>query len=246
MSGHSKWSTIKRKKGAQDAKRSKLFGRLSKEISIAVREGNSDEPSSNSRLRLALQNARAANMPKDNIEKALRKGKGHESANYQQVIYEGYAPAGVAVYVECMTDNLNRTLSQVRHLFSKHGGNLTTSGALDFLFSRKGCFVLDVANLEAKEKYALALIDAGTEQILPEGEAQSLLVCAFEDFGHLQKQIEALQLPIVETALHRIPHNLHRLDEKEATRVKRLLFALEDDDDVQRVFHNMAEEEEEI
>ena len=243
MSGHSKWSTIKRKKGAQDAKRSKIFGRLAKEISVAVRESNSADPSANPRLRLALQNARVANLPKDNIEKALRKGQGNESTHYQQVVYEGYAPAGIAVYVECMTDNLNRTLSQVRHLFSRHGGSLTTSGSLDFLFSKKGFFILDVPNVEAHEEHALALIDAGAEQILPEGDSQSLLVCALEAFGQLQKQIETLGLPIREAALQRIPHNLQQLQTEEATRVKRLLSALEEEEDVQKIFHNMAEED---
>ena len=240
MSGHSKWSTIKRKKGAQDAKRGKLFGRLSKEISISVREGGSADPAANPRLRLALQNARSANMPKGNIDKALRKGQGSDGNNYQHVVYEGYAPAGVAVYVECMTDNLNRTLSQVRHLFSKHGGSLTTSGALDFLFARKGFFIVDVLNIEAQEETVLSLIEAGVEEILPEGE-QSLFICAFEAFGQLQKEIEALQLPIQEANLQRVPHTLQEVTTEEAARVQRLLTALEDDDDTQRVFHNLGE-----
>lgn len=241
MSGHSKWSTIKRRKGAQDAKRGQVFGRLSKEIYVAVREGGSADPEMNPRLRLALQNARSANMPKENIEKALRKGQGSHASQYHQPTYEGYAPAGVAVYVECMTDNLNRTVSQVRHLFQKHGGSLATSGSLDFLFIRKGFFVVDTPNIETQEDKALALIDAGAEQILPEGKTQSLLICSFEDFGNLQKQVEALALAIVEAGWQRIPNNMQKVSPEELPRVQKLLHALEEEDDVQRIFHNLAE-----
>ncbi len=240
MSGHSKWSTIKRKKGSQDEKRGLIFGRLSKEISVAVREGGSAEPSANPRLRLSLQNARNANMPKDNIEKALKKGQGATGNTYHHPTYEGYGPEGVAVYVECVTDNLNRTVSQVRHLFQKYGGSLTTSGSLDFLFARKGFFVLDVPNIEKNEELTLVLIDAGIEQILDKGTDKSLLIFPFESFGAVQKKVEELSLPISEALLQRVPNSVKKLDESAAIRVQKLLDVLEEDSDVQQVFHNMA------
>ena len=139
MSGHNKWSTIKRKKGANDAKRGKIFTKIIKEILIAAREGGGD-PDSNARLRLAVQNAKGANMPKDNIERAIKKAVGSDADNYVETSFEGYAPGGIAVFVECLTDNNNRTVASVRAAFNKHGGNLGTNGSLSFLFDRKGVY----------------------------------------------------------------------------------------------------------
>ena len=241
MSGHSKWSTIKHKKGATDAKRAKLFGRLSKEISVSVREGGHADPLMNPRLRLALQNARSANMPKENMEKAMRKGQDDEKTRYLEPVYEGYAAAGIAVYVECATENINRTVSQVRHLFQKHGGSLATKGALDFLFDRKGFFVVAVPNIEEEEETAFTLIDAGAEQLLAQDDQHSLLICPFDVFGALQKTIEKLGIPIVEASLQRVPHNLKALDPKDKPQVQKLLGVLEEAEDVQRIFHNMEE-----
>ena len=150
MSGHSKWSTIKRKKGALDAKRSKVFTKIIKEISVAVREGGPD-PMGNPRLRLAIQSAKAANMPKENIERAIKKGSGTDGAHYTEVTYEGYAPHGVAIYVECMTDNLNRTVASVRSAFNKYGGALGTNGSLEFLFDRKGVFTISLSRNAIQE-----------------------------------------------------------------------------------------------
>ena len=244
MSGHSKWSTIKRKKGAQDAKRSKLFGRLAKEISVAVKEGINDDPSANPRLRLALQNARSANMPKDNIEKAMKRGKNIDAATYHAPVYEGYAQGGIGIYVECLTDNLNRTLSQVRHLFSKHEGRLITSGSLDFLFVRKGFFVLEAVNIEADESKMLSLIEVGVEEVLTEKgedeEPTSILIGPYTSFGDIQKQIEALGLDIAEAGLKRIAKEALVVPEAQALRVQRLIDAFMEEDDVQSVFHNMA------
>ena len=239
MSGHSKWSTIKRKKGEQDTKRGKIFGRLSKEINIAAKEGGNIDPSSNPRLRLALQNARAANMPKDNIERALKKSQGQNENTYQQPVYEGYAPSGVAVYVECMTDNLNRTIAQIRHLFNKYGGRLATSGSLEHLFTRKCFFIIDKPRLDEQEELVLELIDIGMEDVFVKDE-QSLVTAPFEVFGNLQKKIEALELPITESGLRRVPHTMVDLKKQDTEKVFRLLDALEDDDDVQRVFHNLS------
>ena len=239
MSGHSKWSTIKRKKGAQDAKRGKIFGRLSKEVSVAAREGGNRDPSSNPRLRLALQNARAANMPKDNIERALKKGEGQDGSVYQQPVYEGYAPSGVAVYVECMTDNLNRTVAQIRHLFNKYGGSLATSGSLEHLFTRKCFFIIDKPQLDEQEEIVLELIDAGMDDVLVRDE-RSLIVAPFDVFGNLQKKIEALGLPIAESGLRQVPRTMVDLEKKEVQKVFTLLDALEEEDDVQRFFHNLS------
>ncbi|RLD26910.1 MAG: YebC/PmpR family DNA-binding transcriptional regulator, partial [Bacteroidetes bacterium] len=143
MSGHSKWSKIKRAKGAQDAKRGKIFTKLIKEISIAVREGNNTDPDSNPRLRTAIQNAKGANMPKDNVERAVKKAAGEGGETYTETTYEGYAPGGIGIFVEAMTDNLNRTVASIRSIFTKGGGNLGTNGSLTFLFERKGSFILD-------------------------------------------------------------------------------------------------------
>ncbi|NOY38099.1 MAG: YebC/PmpR family DNA-binding transcriptional regulator [Chlorobi bacterium] len=235
MSGHSKWSTIKRKKGAIDAKRSKLFSKLVKEIQIATREGGPDQ-SMNSRLRLAVQNAKGANMPKDNIERAISKASS-EGTNYQELTFEGYAPGGVAVFLECLTDNKNRTVSSVRSLFTKRGGNLGTNGSLSFLFDRKGVFTLKKGNFDPEE-LELEMIDAGAEDIEDEGET-IVVICAMEDFGNLQKKLETLGIDAENAELQRIPNTTKKLDVEDAMKVLRLVEDFEDDDDVQNVYHNL-------
>jgi YebC/PmpR family DNA-binding regulatory protein len=174
MSGHSKWSKIKRAKGAQDAKRGKIFTKLIKEISIAVREGGNSDPDSNPRLRTAIQNAKGANMPKDNVERAIKKAAGEGGAAYTETTYEGYALGGIGIFVEAMTDNLNRTVASVRSIFTKGGGNLGTNGSLTFLFERKGSFILDgnaIAEMDPDE-LEMELIDAGAEdyELIPGDE----------------------------------------------------------------------------
>jgi len=156
MSGHSKWSTIKRKKGANDSKRGKMFSKLIKEITVAAKEGGSGDPDSNPRLRLAIQNAKGANMPKDNIERAINKGIGTDAESYNESTFEGYAPNGVAVVVECLTDNHNRTVSSVRATFSKYNGSLGTTGSLDFIFDRKGVFTFPASEDFDQEEFELA------------------------------------------------------------------------------------------
>ena len=237
MSGHSKWSTIKRKKEAQDSKRGKIFARLSKEISVAVREGKNADPDTNPRLRLALQNARASNMPKENIEKALQKGQGGDQKNLHIQVYEGYGPSGTAIYVECMTDNVHRTVSQIRHIFSKYGGNLTTSGSLSFLFSRKGYFLVEKDNIDTDETLALKLIDAGAEEF-ETIDAQSAIYCPFEAFGNLQKTIESENVPIIEANTVRIPHTFAETDPQHLSTLQKLLHTLDENEDVQEIFHN--------
>jgi YebC/PmpR family DNA-binding regulatory protein len=242
MSGHSKWSTIKRKKGALDAKRSKIFSKLSKEITIAVKEGGGPDPDYNPRLRLAIQNARGANMPKDNIERAINKGN-QDGNNFVPVTFEGYGPHGIAIFVECLTDNNNRTVSNVRAAFNKYNGSLGTNGSLSFLFDRKGVFEFEKPESINMEDLELELIDAGAEDIEVE-DNMITVYCAMEDFGNLNKKFEELKITPSNAELQRIPNDTKTLGVEEAKSVLKLIDALEDDDDVQKVFHNLEMTEE--
>lgn len=237
MSGHSKWSTIKRKKGAADAKRSKIFSKLSKEITIAVKQGGGSDPDYNPRLRLAIQNAKGVNMPKDNIERAVKKGD-QDGANFNEVTFEGYAAHGIAVFVECLSDNNNRTVSSVRAAFNKYNGALGTNGSLSFLFDRKGVFEFTLSEGMDMEELELELIDAGAEEI--EIEEENITVyTALEDFGNLNKKFEELKIEVSSAELQRIPNDTKELPVNEAKSVLKLIEVLEDDDDVQNVFHNL-------
>ncbi|MDH3648825.1 MAG: YebC/PmpR family DNA-binding transcriptional regulator [Saprospiraceae bacterium] len=239
MSGHNKWSKIKRKKGAQDAKRSKAFSRIIKEISVAVRDGNSGDPDFNPRLRLALTNAKGVNMPKDNIDRAIKKAMDSSGEALLQPTYEGYAPGGVAIFVECTTDNLNRTVSSVRAIFNKRGGSLATSGSVDFLFDRKGIFILDLQGQDL-DHLELELIDGGAEEIDMDEEANELNVTvAFEDFGMMQKKLEDLAIEPKSASIERLPTTTTTLSVHDAKQVLALVDLLEEDDDVQNVFHNL-------
>ncbi len=237
MSGHSKWSTIKRKKGAADAKRGKLFTKLIKEISIAAREGGG-VPDANPRLRLAIANAKGNNMPKDNIERAIKKATGSDADQYQESTFEGYAPHGVAVFVECLTDNNNRTVSAVRAAFTKYGGNLGTNGSLEFIFDRKGIFSIKLEEGMDEEEFTLEMIDAGAEDVESE-DGYLTVTCEMSDFGSIQKKLDELGLEAENAELQRIPNTLVTLDDDSFSKVMKLIEALEDDDDVQKVFHNM-------
>lgn len=236
MSGHNKWSTIKRKKGAIDAKRGKIFTKIIKEIIIAAKEGGPD-PDANARLRLAVQNAKGANMPKDNIERAIKKATGADAESFIETNFEGYAPGGVAVFVECLTDNNNRTVATVRAAFNKHGGNLGTSGSLKFIFDRKGIFNIknEGFNLEDLE---LEMIDAGAEGFEVEGDTLTI-TCAMEDFGSINRKLNELGIEPEEAGLKRIPTTQKKLDVESARKALRLVDVLEDDDDVQHVYHNI-------
>ncbi len=237
MSGHSKWSTIKHKKGAADAKRGKLFTRIIKEITIAARDGGGD-PDTNPRLRLAIQNAKGANMPKDNIERAIKKATDADATNYQEYTFEGYAANGIAVFVECMSDNNNRTVSSVRSAFNKHGGSLGTNGSLTFLFDRKGIFTIAVSDEMDMDEFELELIDGGAEEIDVDDEIISV-TCAMEDFGNLNKKLEDMSIEPASADLQRIPNDTKALNIESSKTVLRLIDHLEDDDDVQNVFHNL-------
>ena len=236
MSGHSKWSKIKRAKGANDAKRSKMFSRIVKEIAIAVKESGTD-PESNPRLRLAMNNAKGVNMPKDNVERAINKAN-KDDDNYEEMSFEGYAINGIAVFVDCLTDNKNRTVSNVRAIFTKYGGNLGKNGSLTFLFDTKGVFTLPVPENFDMDEFEMEMIDAGAEDIEVE-EGMITITTAKEDFGSAQKKIDSLSIEIENAGLQRIPNDIKALDVDSSLKVLKMIDAFEDDDDVQDVYHSL-------
>jgi YebC/PmpR family DNA-binding regulatory protein len=236
MSGHNKWSTIKRKKGALDSKRSKIFSRIIKEIAVAVREGGPD-PDGNPRLRLAVSNAKGANMPKENLLRAINKASDKDSASFSETTFECYAPHGIAIFIECTTDNEKRTISNIRSYFNKYNGSLGTNGSLLFLFDRKGIFTIPQADLNLDE-VELDLIDAGAEDISLEDEYYTVTT-AMEDFGAMIKKLEELKIVAESAELQRIPKNTETIDVDAAKKVMKLIDVIEEDDDVVNVFHNM-------
>ncbi len=240
MSGHSKWSTIKRKKGTLDAKKGKVFSRLVKEITIAVKEGGPD-PEANPRLRLALQNARGANMPKDNIERAIKKAD-NDGADLQEVTFEGYASHGVAVFIECLTDNNQRAVSMIRSVFSRKSGNLGTNGSLSFIFDRKGVITVKRGTLDPEE-FQLEIIDAGVEEFEVENDV-FIITTAMEDFGNVQKKLDEMGVEVENAELQRIPNSTKTLAAEDANKVLKMIEEFEDIDDVQNVYHNLELTEE--
>lgn len=243
MAGHSKWANIKHRKGAQDAKRSKIFTRIIKELTVAVKEGGSD-PDTNPRLRTAMQNAKGANMPKDTIERTVKKASGADGTSYEEVSFEGYASNGVAVFVECTTDNNNRTVANIRAIFSKYGGNLGTNGSLEFIFDRKGVFTIaaDKVGMDLEE-FEMELIDGGLEELEKEGEIV-LVYTNFTDFSAMQKKLEELGIELQSAELQRIPNSTKALDVDKSKSVLNMIDKFEEDDDVQNVFHNLEMTEE--
>ncbi|MCB0496568.1 MAG: YebC/PmpR family DNA-binding transcriptional regulator [Cyclobacteriaceae bacterium] len=244
MSGHSKWSTIKHKKGALDKKRGKIFTKLIKEITVAAKTGGAD-PEMNPRLRLAVQNAKGKNMPKDTIERAIKKVAGGDAADYMETTYEGYGSNGVAVFVECTTDNLNRTVADVRAAFSKHGGSLGTNGSLEFIFDRKGVFAIPMTEGMDEDELTLELIDGGADEVEFDDGFISI-TCAMEDFGNMQSKLDELGLEAENAELERIPNTFVSLDDEAFEKVMKLIDALEDNDDVQKVYHNIEATEEQM
>lgn len=240
MAGHSKWANIKRRKGAQDAKRAKVFTRILKEIAIAVKEGGGPDPDTNPRLRLAISNAKGVNMPKDNITRAIKKAGDKDSENYEEVSYEGYGPAGIALFVEATTDNINRTVSNVRAIFTKYGGSLGTNGSLEFIFDRKGVFVIPMSALEEKDmdELEMELIDGGAEDV-EKDEGMLTVYTSFEDFGNMQKKLEELSIEPESQELQRIPKTTSEVSLEDGKKVLNIIEKFEEDDDVNTVFHNM-------
>ncbi|MEQ9063227.1 MAG: YebC/PmpR family DNA-binding transcriptional regulator [Vicingaceae bacterium] len=239
MSGHSKWSTIKRKKGAIDAKRGKIFTKIIKEISIAVKEGGSPDPESNPRLRLAISNAKGANMPKDNIDRAIKKASEKDGANYEETTYEGYGPNGVAIFVEASTDNLNRTVSNVRAVFSKYNGSLGTNGSLEFIFDRKGVFTIPLSNISMDDDdFEMELIDGGADDVEKDDDVL-MAYTTFENFGNMQKKLENLGVEVESAELQRIPNTTVTIDVHAAKTIMNMVERFEEDDDVNNVYHNL-------
>jgi YebC/PmpR family DNA-binding regulatory protein len=236
MSGHSKWSKIKRAKGANDAKRSKMFSRIVKEIAIAVKEGGPD-PEANPRLRLAINNAKGVNMPKDNVERAITKAD-KEGDNLEEMSFEGYAPNGVGVFVDCLSDNKQRTVSNVRAIFTKYNGNLGTNGSLSFLFDTKGIFTIPLTDSINMDDFELEIIDAGAEDIEVE-EGIITITTAKDDFGNVQKKLDAMGIEMENAGLQRIPNDTKSLDVQSSLKIMRIIDAFEDDDDVQDVYHSL-------
>ncbi|MBT8330172.1 MAG: YebC/PmpR family DNA-binding transcriptional regulator [Desulfofustis sp.] len=237
MSGHSKWSTIKRKKGANDAKRGKIFSKLIKEISVSARQGGGD-PDGNPRLRSAIAAAKAENMPKDNIERAIAKGSGGGDGDaYEEILYEGYGPGGVAVLVECMTDNRNRTVADVRHYFAKSNGNLGENGCVAWMFDKKGQILVDKGKISEEELVDKAL-EAGADDVI-EDENEFQVLASVDDFNDVRDSLEGQGVEFLEASISMIPQNtIEVIDEKVAASLLKLLENLEDHDDVQKVHAN--------
>ena len=237
MAGHSKWANIRHRKGAQDAKRGKIFTKLVKEISVAVKVGGGPDPDFNPRLRTAIINARSQSMPKDNIERAIKKASGSGGDDYSESTFEGYGPDGVAVFVECATDNNTRTVANIRMHFNKNGGSLGKDGCLQFMFDHKGVFVLPIQEGQDPDDLMLELIEFGADDYEVE-EDKMTVYTEMTDFGAVQKQLSEMKIDPIEAGLQRIPSMFKALKTDNLATFMKLIDTLEDDDDVQKVYHN--------
>lgn len=236
MSGHSKWSTIKHKKGAADAKRGKIFTKLIKEITVAARMGGGD-PEGNPRLRTAISAARSENMPKENIERGIKKGTGElEGVSYEEASYDGYGPGGAAVLVDCLTDNKNRSVADIKHLFERYGGNLGEPGCVAWIFEQRGLVVFEKDKVDEEKLIDLAL-EAGAEDVKEE-ETEFEVVTAPSDFETVKKAIDDAGLPYTLAEVTKIPKNMVKIEGKKAQQMINLMQALEDHDDVSHVYAN--------
>jgi YebC/PmpR family DNA-binding regulatory protein len=236
MSGHSKWHSIKHKKGALDAKRGKLFTKFIKEITVAARYGGGD-PDGNARLRKAILDAKAGNMPNDTIDRAIRRGTGEEEGvNYEEITYEGYGPGGVALLIESMTDNRNRTVAEIRHIFSKNGGNLGESGSVGWMFEKKGYIVVDKATKSEEELFELA-IEAGADD-LRDDEDNFEIITAPDAFEGVLNAVKTAGIEPQVAEVEMVPQNYIKLEGADARQMLKLMEALEDHDDVQKVSAN--------
>jgi YebC/PmpR family DNA-binding regulatory protein len=236
MSGHSKWATIKRKKASTDAARGKVFTKIIKEITISARDGGGD-PAGNPRLRLAIASAKASNMPQDNITRAIKKGMGElEGVHYEEITYEAYAPHGVAVMIECVTDNRNRTVAELRHMISKQNGNLGESGSVAWMFERKGVVILAKEN-HTEDELMEVVLDAGADDLKTEDEFFEV-ISSIENFEKVRKALEDKKYKIESASLQQLAKQLVQLDEKGAADIVRFLEVVEEHDDVQNIFSN--------
>src|SRR5262245_51036875 len=238
MSGHSKWSTIKHKKAAADAKRGKAFTRIIKELTVAAKTGGGD-PDGNPRLRSAIADAKANNMPADNIKRAIQKGTGElPGVTYEDVVYEGYGPGGVAVYVEVLTDNKMRTTPEIRHLFTKYGGDLGQPNSVSWMFEKKGHFSVPTS-AAAEDRLMEIVLEAGADDLQTE-EEQYAVTCAPSAFADVQSALEAAKIGTTEAKLEMVPTTIVELDAKKAAQCLKLIEFLEDHDDVQNVYANLS------
>ena len=237
MSGHSKWSSIKHKKGAADAKRGKIFTKLIKEITVAARMGGSGDPDANPRLRTAILAAKAENMPKDNIERGIKKGTGElEGVDYEENTYEGYGPGGAAVFLESLTDNKNRAVADIRHIFAKCGGNLGENGCVAWMFDKKGYIVVESSAVDEDSLMETAL-DAGAEDVREDG-SNFEVISAPEDFEAVKAAIDEKGIPCLDAEVTMLPQTVTSLQGKEADQMIRLMDMLDDCEDVQKVYTN--------
>ena len=236
MSGHSKWHNIQNKKGKADAKRGKIFTKIGKELALAIKNGGSN-PDTNAKLRDVIAKAKAANMPNDNINRAIKKAEGElDSVNYEKIVYEGYGPSGVAVIVETLTDNKNRSAGNVRSAFTKGGGNMGTTGCVGFMFQEKGEIVIEKEDRDEDEMMMLAL-DAGAEDFAAEEEV-FIVTTTPEDFGTVREALEAEGIEFLEAAVKMVPDTYTEIKEDDAKKFQKMLDLLDDDDDVTDVYHN--------
>ena len=245
MSGQSKWHTIKHKKGAADAKRGKIFTRIIKELSIAARGGGGD-PEMNPRLRTIIADAKANNMPRENIERAIRRGTGEEpGVQYEEIMYEAYGPGGVAMLIQTLTDNKNRTVGEIRFMLGKHNGNLAAENSVAWMFSRKGQVMVEKGKGVDEDKLLAAALDAGADDMIDD-EGGFEIICAPENFEAVRDAVKALGVEPASAAIAMIPQNYVTLIGKDAAAMMRLMEALDDQDDVQNVWANFDIEEKEI
>lgn len=246
MSGHSKWANIKHKKGKADALRGKITTKISREITIAVRMGGAD-PTGNMKLKLALSKAKANNIPKDNIQRAIQKGAGAlEGQSFEEITYEGYGPAGVAMMVSCLTDNRNRTAADVRHVFSKYGGNLGATGCVGYMFQQKGVFAVSKETGVEEDDLMMVALEAGAEDIKNEEEGFEIVTTP-DTFDAVEKALADAGIEVEMAEITMIPDTMAELSAEDAERVQKMLDVLEDLDDVQDVYHNadLPEDDEE-
>ena len=237
MSGHSKWHNIQNKKGKTDAKRGKIFTKIGKEIAVSVKNGGAN-PDTNAKLRDVIAKAKAENMPNDNIQRAIKKASGElGSVDYEEIVYEGYGPSGIAVIVECLTDNKNRTAGNVRHAFSKHGGNMGASGCVGFMFQKKGQIVIEKTDELDEDELMMMALDAGAEDFAAEDEVY-VITTATEEFSNVREALEEEGLEFLEAEIKGVPDTYTEIDEETSVKFQKMLDQLEDDDDVQNVYHN--------
>lgn len=244
MAGHSKWSNIKRKKGAADQARAKVFTKLGREIQVAVKSGGPD-PASNPRLKDVIAKAKSNNMPNDNINRSIAKASGADSAdNYEEITYEGYGPSGVAVIVRTLTDNKNRTAGEVRHAFDKNGGNLGTAGSVSFMFEDKGSIIISKENIEDADALMMEALEAGADDIVNEEEF-NLIYTSPVDFDQVKEALESAGYEAEEAVVEPVPNTWVSIDDPEVKKsLRKMLDMLEDSDDVQDVFHNWENDDE--